>query len=162
MNWTNRKYSEGSSLSYLDRNKDEIQDMLNRGMGLSKISQALGVNYSVFAAFVAEEGLIPWPELSEMDRCTFVDFVKGRIKWDGKTRLVTKQQEAPQVLMSAPDYVRFHFLLQELIAACEGDSENAQHFQGIQERIEEAHTEALKSAGTEAGTFPFKWIDEKE
>lgn len=114
MNWTDKHYKAHSLRDFLMDSRDEIQDLLNRGYGHGNICRELKVNYYVLSDFIKEKGMIPWPELSDMERVTFVDFVKGRIKFDGKTRMIFKKSTIPHVILSAEEYVRYHLLLQQM------------------------------------------------
>lgn len=113
MAWIRTTYTE------LEVKKDEIQTLLNKGVSVSEISRIVKCDYSFFAEFIEAESMIPWPELSDLERCTFVDFVKSRVPFDGKTRMITKTKQGHNVMMSAAEYVRYHCLMQAMLEAQE-------------------------------------------
>ncbi len=97
---------EANIIACLEENRSLIQDLLNKGWGLGNICRHLKVRYPEFARWIEAEHMVPWPELSDMERVTFVNFVRGNIEWNGEPRVVTKQADTPKVILDAEEYVR--------------------------------------------------------
>ena len=86
---------------------EEVQRLMNIGYGISTIAHKLKINYYILRGAVKQLGIVPWPELSELERVTFVSFVQGKTQWDSlKPRMITKQASPPQVILKPEEYVR--------------------------------------------------------